>query len=340
LSEQSSSDPLPYVQVDRAVRLKAGTLAGLIGSSPQHAIGTLVEWWDLSGDPRELERIIRETPPGHEPAVVLSAEQAASRFRIACGGKAIDAEALVELGLLEDLGEGRVRVRGMSRYFEPVKARLRARTAAVAGGLASVEARKRKLGSAQPPGGKGTAEWAKRHSDSGSNPFGSETEAQPKQQPKQNRTDDRSTAEAYPKPSGQRSAVNDLLPPSEVGAARAPAQAPTPTEPPKPRQPSRNEAFHAWALEDRNRQRPGLTSDEPLNPRTLNSILKPILDEVGRNGAERSFRGYLAEVKWRDKAPPWPFRLWCTVWRQYVTAEAVDKRASTLEEVKGLYAHG
>ena len=53
MSRQSSSDPLPFVQVDRAVKPKAALLAGIMEVSNQHALGSLVEWWELCGDPRE-----------------------------------------------------------------------------------------------------------------------------------------------------------------------------------------------------------------------------------------------------------------------------------------------
>lgn len=147
--EQSSSDPLPYVQVDRAVRLKAISLAGLIQTTVQHAIGSLVEFWELCGDPRELEKIILATEPGKEPEVVLTKRQAEAKFELA-STKTVDVDLMVELGLLEDRGES-VRVRGMSRYLAPVARRLQARLAASRGGKASAESRKKSLGTAQPP---------------------------------------------------------------------------------------------------------------------------------------------------------------------------------------------
>lgn len=151
-SRQSGSDPLPYVQVDRAVKPKAALLAGLIHSTNQHALGSLIEWWELCGDPRELERIAAATPDGEDPAVVLSAADVTRRFRTASGHE-VQAEDLATLGLLEALEEDRFRVRGMSRYFRPVQARLRAKNASSAGGRASAESRKRLFGTAQPRSG-------------------------------------------------------------------------------------------------------------------------------------------------------------------------------------------
>lgn len=55
--KQADSDPLPYVQVDRSAKPRAALLAGSLGVTPQHALGSLVEWWDLNGDPRECERL-------------------------------------------------------------------------------------------------------------------------------------------------------------------------------------------------------------------------------------------------------------------------------------------
>lgn len=134
MARQSDSDPLPFVQVDRSAKPRAALLAGELGVTPQHALGSLVEWWDLNGDPRDLERIVEATAPGEDPAVLVSAEEAKIRFRLA-SGKSIEPVALVHLGLLEPVGE-RYRVRGMSRYFEPVAARLRARSVASKGGKA------------------------------------------------------------------------------------------------------------------------------------------------------------------------------------------------------------
>ena len=129
------SDPLPYVQVDRAVKPKAALLANALGVTTQHALGSLVEWWELCGDPRELEAIVQATPAGEKPAVVLEAADAALRFQLA-SGKELEPLTLVRLGLLEPRPEGRFRVRGMSRYFAPIKHRIQARLAAKAGGLA------------------------------------------------------------------------------------------------------------------------------------------------------------------------------------------------------------
>ena len=142
------SDPLPYSQVDRAVKPRAALLAGLMGVSNQHAVGSLVEFWDLCGDPRELERIVLETPVGAEPEVVLPLDEVARRFQLASGHK-VEVGDLAALGFLE-LVDGGGRVRGMSRYFKVITSRLNARNKGRAGGIASAESRKAKQGTAQP----------------------------------------------------------------------------------------------------------------------------------------------------------------------------------------------
>ena len=213
MSRQNNSDPLPYVQVDRAVKPKAALLANALGVSTQHALGSLVEWWELCGDPRELETIVATTKDGEEPEVVLDGADASLRFKLA-SGKEVEPVVLVRLGLLEQRPDG-FRVRGMSRYFEPIEKRLRARAVASAGGQASAAARKAAVGSAQPAGGRG---------------FGGGSVAsapKPNRQPKRNRTDDRTgtepTTEAEPNPSGQRSAVSgQLLFEKPAPASRAP----------------------------------------------------------------------------------------------------------------------
>lgn len=128
---QASSDPLPYVQVDRAVKPKAGQLAGVLKVSRLHALGALVEFWELCGDPRELERLVQSGCR----EVVLSAEEVRRRFRLASDGLEVDPADLSALGLLEPRPEG-FRVRGMSRYFAPIERRMVHRAKSVAGGKA------------------------------------------------------------------------------------------------------------------------------------------------------------------------------------------------------------
>lgn len=177
--EQANSDPLPYTQVDRAVKPKATLLAAMIKSTTQHALGSLVEFWDLNGDPRELEKLVT----AGKRAVVLQADEVRRRFRLASGHD-VDPDDLNSLGLLERTPEG-YRVRGMSRYFAPVERRIQARLAASIGGKASAEARKAAAGTAQPRSASG-----------------SETVREPlKRTPKRSRSEHRSGAEAAPEAS-------------------------------------------------------------------------------------------------------------------------------------------
>lgn len=203
MSRQNNSDPLPYVQVDRAVKPKAALLANALGVSTQHALGSLVEWWELCGDPRELETIVSATKEGERPAVVLDGADASLRFKLA-SGKDVEPVVLVRLGLLEPRGDG-FRVRGMSRYFEPIERRLHNRKFAAMGGKASADARRERLGSAQPAGGKGFAA----RSVAGTDDAQAIAQAEPNPEPKRNGTRNRSATEAEPNSSGQRSAISD-----------------------------------------------------------------------------------------------------------------------------------
>lgn len=144
-AEQSSSDPLPYTQVDRAVKPKATHLASLMGTTPQHALGSLVEFWDLNGEPRDIEKLVA----AGQREVVVDRETLLTRFEIA-SGKTIEPAKLIALGLVEARPGGLFRVRGMSRYFVPITSRLEARERARKAGLASAEARRAKNGTAQP----------------------------------------------------------------------------------------------------------------------------------------------------------------------------------------------
>ncbi len=125
---EDSSDPLPFTQIDRAVKPKAATLAGAIGVSPQHAIGSLVEFWDLCGDQRDIAKLIQDG----KTEVVLSGPDVSMRFALA-SGKTIAPEMLVAIGLLEPRGAD-YRVRGMSRYFRPIKRKIQLREAGSIGG--------------------------------------------------------------------------------------------------------------------------------------------------------------------------------------------------------------
>jgi len=128
--DQRDTDPLPYTQVDRAVRAKAAQLADLLDVTRQHALGGLAEFWDLCGDPRELERLLAQG----EHEVVLGPDDVARRFRIALN-KDADPRDLAVLGLLEPRGDA-YRVRGMSRYFLPLERRLKRKASGSLGGRA------------------------------------------------------------------------------------------------------------------------------------------------------------------------------------------------------------
>lgn len=143
MSNNANSDPMPFTQVDRSVKPKAALLAGMLGVTNQHALGSLIEWWELFGDPREIERLIAEGIS----AIIVTPEEAERRFRIA-SGKSVSASDLVAIGLLAP-ADGGVRVRGMSRYFEPVHNRIQKRQAASLGGKASA-ARRSMPASAEP----------------------------------------------------------------------------------------------------------------------------------------------------------------------------------------------
>lgn len=151
MSDQSSSDPLPYTQVDRAALPQASLLAGVLKSTYQHALGSVVEFWRLNSDPRVLEQLVLQAEKdGREPEVVLSREEVEARFEVASGHR-VSAPILRELSLIELREDGHARVRGMSRAFEPIQRRIQAKRAASNGGKKSAEVRRATTGSAQPP---------------------------------------------------------------------------------------------------------------------------------------------------------------------------------------------
>jgi hypothetical protein len=166
--EQRSSDGLPYSQVHRTAKPKATLLAGAIKVTPQHALGSLVEFWDLcAGDQRDLEAIIEKTPAGQQPAIVLTEADILSRFELASGHR-IEPVKLVQLGLAEKKPGDQYRVRGMSRYFEPVLRKITLRDRASAGGRKSAARRAEAQAALQPPAQAGAQAGASTKSKSAS----------------------------------------------------------------------------------------------------------------------------------------------------------------------------
>lgn len=298
MSQQSNSDPLPYVQVDRAVKPRAALLAGALGVSNQHAVGSLVEWWDLCGDPRELERIVEATPPGDEPAVLLSPGDAQLRFRLA-SGKDVDPVELVHLGLLEPRGE-QFRVRGMSRYFEPIRKRIKARASASAAGKASAESRRKATGTAQPRSGD--------RSESGSATGSGAVRESFERPPNASRTP--------PNPSGQRSAVSGLLEEEDQPQPKGPLIFEPPTTDPS----TWNHAdFFRWA--QASRQALGLLG-EKWPRKSLSHWWSTALGTpgvtVGR--LQQAFRNFSLDEHWGSPArkPAAPFEGFMSVWSAHV----------------------
>jgi hypothetical protein len=187
MTHAEESDPLPFSQVHRATKARTALLAGALGVSTQHALGSMVEWWDLHSDPRVLEEILLANP--EDPAVIVNGEEAAATFELA-SGKQVDPRTLVRLGFLERLDVDRFRVRGMSRYFQPIAKRLLLRGMAERAGKASAASRKASTGTAQPVQGSST-----------------ETRTDPEPSPNRDRTEDRTVAERTPERNPNRGAT-------------------------------------------------------------------------------------------------------------------------------------
>lgn len=148
MSDQRSSDPIPFLQLDRATTAGATRLANALGLTTQHTVGSLVDFWWQCSDPRDLEKVIASTPKGQEPELILPRETIELRFKLSSNAEC-SADLLASLGFLEARENG-YRVRGMSRQFGVIAARLRCSEAGKAGGKASAKARKEALGTAQP----------------------------------------------------------------------------------------------------------------------------------------------------------------------------------------------
>jgi len=203
--EQADGDLLPYREVDRSLKPKLPLLAGVMGVSTQHALGSLIEFWDQCADPRELERIAAQSiAQNTTPELVLTADEVTRKFRVA-SGKTVDIDDLVELRLLEPRSSNAYRVRGMSRDFKPIMKRLVNRDNASKGGKKSAETRAATHGTAQPQGGKGS----KIAPDPGSDDAQAPSEAEPKRIGSDNRSESEATTEAERNPNEQRSADSE-----------------------------------------------------------------------------------------------------------------------------------
>lgn len=192
MGRQSSSDPLPFIQLDRSVEPIAAMLAGHLKVSHQHAIGSLYGFWKLCAEPRELERIV-ERAGGGTPSLELDAHDIALRFELASGAR-VEPVVLARLGLLEPLEGTQFRVRGMSRYLDAIAARSRARKAAAAGGKARAQAPRAADGSFLPldaSAGESAGDGWMKSETAGESAGESAGLSQPKPSPRGQRSEDR-----------------------------------------------------------------------------------------------------------------------------------------------------
>lgn len=317
MSRQDNSDPLPYVQVDRAVKPKAVLLANALGVSTQHALGSLVEWWELCGDPRDLEAICSATPEGEEPAVLLQGDDASLRFKLA-SGRDVEPVVLVRLQLLEPKADGRFRVRGMSRYFEPIARRLHNRKVASAGGKASAAARLAATGSAQPSGGKGF----EARSDGGSDVAQAVAQAEPNPEPKRNRTQNGSADRSETEHSGQRSAVSGHRPLEEEASPSSQTTKPPiqfdlmPPDPDKPLEEWTREDFWRWA--ECQRRKAGLPQERWPHNTKLRDWWQEARPAAEVAVLQETYLRFGDAPHWQAAKPPLPFNGFMSQWADFL----------------------
>lgn len=305
MSRQDNSDPLPFVQVDRAVEPSATLLAGHMKVTSQHALGSLIGFWKLCGDPRELERIVEKTPKGKEPAVVLSAEDVALRFQLASDHR-VEPLVLARLGILEEVPEG-FRVRGMSRFFDTIEARLQARRVAVAGGKASAAARKAANGTAQPRSASG--------SESGS------AAVQPALEPSPNRSRTGVEPETEPHRTlevrGQRSEgivqrTEAEVPPIAAFEILSPDMEQIESWP--------KEDF--WRAAELTRRARGFPPQKWPNPVTLSKWWGEARAIADVTTLAKAFTRFADDPHWSTRTPPAPFAGFMTQWNNFLPSRA------------------
>lgn len=283
---QSSSDPLPYAQVDRAVKPKAATLATMLGVTYQHVMGGLLEFWESCGDPRVLEALIRKGVR----EVVLPREEVSGRMLVAFG-KPVDLDACRHLGLLEARGD-LFRVRGMSRYLGPIEARLEARAQGAIGGKLSAERRRKKFGTAQPK------PEAQHRTLEGGVGGGDRTNKEALEGGFDGNGADNAEASKSPEAadSGQRSSLKASFP-DEPGATVLRLE-PTKAER-KPKKPSRQEALFTLLAEERRQSLGTSWTADNYSVVQINTMFKDIVDfrhpETGEGYRQEAIVGAFRE---------------------------------------------
>lgn len=304
---ETSSDPLPYIQVDRAVKPVAAIVAMRLGVSVQHAIGGLIAFWDMCGDPRDLQRLLLA---GSEE-VVLTRDEAARRFELAMGVDCarMTPDDLHALRLLELRPDGRFRVRGMSRFFAPIKKRLKARLAASAGGKASAKARAERHGTAQPRSGAGSASASGVASESASESLRSAPEAQPE-----------ATVEAAPKLEDRGQRTEDILSEEEAPTPEAKPEAALRTtgRRARPLLPPDYAGTPLWVWFQDEREGAGFVREEPPDYHSFKDFYREALEAL--QGDETRLReaavGFSRDSYWQAKGLP--FAGFMSAWRKYV----------------------
>lgn len=307
---QRNSDALPFTQVDRAVKAKAAVLASAIGINYQHALGSLIEFWDLNGDPRELEKLVANDM--HE--VVLDGPEVQARFKIA-SGQDVSPETLTRIGFLEPI-ESRFRVRGMSRYFKPVEKALMRRQVGKVGGLASAEARKAKTGTSQPV----RALVRPLVEQSSSNP-----EATLEPSPKQTRSKPEANPEANGNTESREQRAESVL---RTYVGEFPPIDKTPPrsfviEPPiKPIEAWGAEDFWRWA--QHRRQESGLLPEKWPHPARLSAWWSIARQAVTTAALCEAFDSFGNDKHWESAKPPYPFGGFIDQWDRHVPAGGLN----------------
>lgn len=324
MRENNSSDPLPFIQLDRAAKAKAAVLAGALGVTTQHAVGSLIEFWGLNADPRELERLVE----AGTDEVVLSASQVKLRFQLA-SGQEVAPDLLAMAGFLEQREGDQYRVRGMSRYFKTITRRVNAKKAASAGGKARMaNANRNETGQFLPANGAGAL--------AGESPASEPSESQPVVQARASRqpADKPASNPADSQPTSQvtevrdqrsyfkeRTYVGESLPPAD----ERPPKPPDVTPPSGPVDDWQAEDFWRWA--QFRRQQSGLVVERMPHPSKLSAWWSTARGRISVDGLRAAFNSYGNEPYWATTKPPYPFAGFMDQWDRHVTGGANAARA-------------
>lgn len=283
---------LPFIQIRSEAFDRAAELAALLEIDEAKALGHLAFLW----------RWMLSAPGDEAPTGVVPGTGAVAVLRFETGARwtgqrGVFLAALVDLGLVERLGEDSMRIRGAKLYSEAWEKQERSR------------------------------ERAKAYRDRARNEHERTrtVRARSRDVPAPN-------AHVHERAPGDVD-VDVYLNTSAASVAEAPAAEPLKTEKPiSVRKPSAAQDFFAWAQAEACKRQQDRVLDTPPDLARLNSELKKPLGEIGRKGLERAWLAYLVDPYASERS--WPWGLFVSQWPKLHNQSAKLTQPTERESVR------